>query len=109
MKRKELMAIVALAAGLSGAVSTTTHAYAGNKSEDKGNDHTQVAASGDLNALGNRFGFGFGFGRDNDEDDDDGVRGNGHGPHFGWTHGHGHFHHGHGHGYGHDHHNHEPY
>jgi hypothetical protein len=30
MKRKELMAIVALAAGLSGAVSTTTHAYAGN-------------------------------------------------------------------------------
>ena len=30
MKRKELMAIVALAAGLTGAVSTTSHAYAGN-------------------------------------------------------------------------------
>ena len=35
MKRKELMAIVALAAGLTGAVSTTSHAYAGNGNGNK--------------------------------------------------------------------------
>ena len=39
MKRRELMAIVALAAGLSSGLSTTTHAYAGPKAAAQDNVH----------------------------------------------------------------------
>lgn len=83
MKRKELMAIVAVAAGLSSGVAATTHAYAAPK---LGIEHGQ-----DNDDRGGPFGFG------------------GDHVHPGHFIGQGHFHHGNGHGYGHNHHDHDIY
>jgi hypothetical protein len=91
MKRRELMAIVAVAAGLSSAMSTTTHAYAGQK----GNDRHDNGPSVGFELKGHWRGFDFDF--------DHWPR------HPGHFIGHGHFHHGHGHGWGHHHHDHDIY
>ena len=88
MKRKELMAIVALAAGLTAGVAATTDANAGSRvQEERGNSN--IARS-------------FGYGRF-DVDVDFYVR------HPGHFIGRGHFHHGNGFGWGHHHHDHDIY
>lgn len=59
MKRRELMAIVALAAGLSSALSTTTHAYAGPKSTvEQSNTHPGHFVGHGHFSHGNGHGYG---------------------------------------------------
>lgn len=94
MKRKELMAIVAVAAGLTSGVAATTHAYAAPKfGFEQGQDNDD---RGDRFDRFDRFGrFAAMFDHDH--------------RHPGHFIGRGHFEHGNGHGFGHHHHDHDIY